>query len=157
MERQRNVLRVNAVEEQSAYRDAVAEILRLVQNDHKATLLEIAESTGISLGTISNAANKKTDLSVTFLKRLGQVYGPHTLDPYAALVGARMIPRETGDSGDVLPVLTLTSHLIAQARSPSSPGGVVEVLRERLGYLSELRRTRREIDSLIAQIEKEAA
>jgi hypothetical protein len=62
----RNVLHVNAVEETAAYRSAVAEILRRVQSGEGLTLLEISERIDVSLGTISNAANKKADLSPTY-------------------------------------------------------------------------------------------
>lgn len=159
MDRGRNVLRVNSVEEQARYRDAVAEILRRVQHDHSVTLLEISERIDVSLGTIGNAANKKCDLNPIYLNRLGKVFGASALDPYAALAGGRMVPIAADPADDVLPILTITSHLIAQARSPSSPGGTIETLREQLGYLPELRRARREMDALIAAIEarKEAA
>lgn len=150
-----NVLRVNEVEEREEYRSAVAEILRNVQNDHRVTLLEISEAIDVSLGTVSNAANKKADLSATFLRRIGSVYGPHMLDPYVRLSGGRIVPRESGDDGDILPVLMIAGTHIATARSPSSPAGAVETLREKMGYLPELRRLRRETDALIGKIEAE--
>lgn len=150
-----NVLRVNEVEEREEYRSAVAEILRNVQADYGVTLLEIAETIGVSLGTISNAANKKADLSATFLQRIGRAYGPHELDPYYRLSGGRAVARADSSDGDIMPILMNTGAQIAQARSPSSPGGPVEILREKLGYLPELRRLRRETDALIARIEAE--
>ncbi len=148
-----NVLRVNAVEEQEDYRNAVAEILRTVQNDHNVTLLEIASAIDVSLGTISNAANKKADLNAVFLNRIGRHYGVHHLDPYAALAGGQMIARQHEYSGDILPTLTHVAHLKALHRSPSSDGGIVETLREQLQQLGDLRRLRREIDAEISQIE----
>lgn len=159
MDTRNNVLRVNAVEEQALYRDAVAEILRNVQADHRITLLEISERIDVSLGTVSNAANRKADLNPIYLKRLGEAFGPHTLDPYLRLIGARAVPTEVDGSGDVLPVLTMASAQIAAARSPNSPGGTVETLREQLGYLPDLRRLQRDLGALICQIEarREAA
>lgn len=118
-----NVLRVNGAEEQACYRDAVAEILRRVQTDHSVTLLEIAEKIDVSLGTISNAANKKTDLCATYLNRLGCRFGPGTLDPYAALRGVREVPLEPGSEVDALPSTTAAIHKLAVAKSPASPGG----------------------------------
>jgi transcriptional regulator with XRE-family HTH domain len=118
-----NVLRVNSVEEQAGYREAVAEILRRIQTDHRQTLLEIAEAIDVSLGTISNAANKKTDLCATYLNRLGCRFGPGTLDPYAALSGARMVPLESDDQTDALPSTSAAIHKLAIARSSASPGG----------------------------------
>ena len=152
-----NVLRVNAVEEQAAYRNAVAEILRDIQSDHEVTLLDISEKIDVSLGTISNAANKKADLNATYLNRLGQAYGAHVLDPYAALAGGRMVPKDPGDSEDVLPVMTMATARIAAARCPSSPGGPSETLREQLGYLPDLRRLQRELAALIGKIETRKA
>lgn len=154
-----NVLHVNASEEQASYREAVAEILRSVQSDHRATLQEIAERIDVSLGTISNAANKKADLNALYLNRLGKVYGVHHLDPYARLAGGRVIPLQPDGSADVLPFLTAATHQIVTARSPASPGGVVETLREQLGYLPDLRRLHRELGATICAIEarKDAA
>lgn len=150
-----SVLRVNAVEEQEAYRSAVAEILRNVQNDHGATLLEISERIDVSLGTISNAANKKADLNPIYLNRLGRVYGVHVLDPYLALAGGRAVAREADPSADILPLTNLVSFRIATARSSGSPGGAREILQERLDYLPDLKRLVREGQALICQIERE--
>src|SRR6187431_1448852 len=152
-----NVLRVNAVEEQTAYRLAVAEILRRVQSEHGVTLLEIADKIDVSLGTISNAANKKADLNATYLNRLGVVFGPNTLDPYAALSGGRMVPLEVSMQRDVLPFVQRAGLRIAEARDPASPGGPRETLREKLGYLPDLRALQKELGSLICLIEQEAA
>ena len=155
---QRNVLRVNAVEETAAYRDAVAEILRNVVNDTSCTLAEIAETIDVSLGTISNAFNKKADLNPLYLNRLGQAFGATYMTPYIRLCGGIVQPVE-GVSHDVLPLMLQTGAEIAQARTEASPGGVSETLRERLGYLPRLRRLYREIGELICGIEqqKEAA
>lgn len=153
--RPRNVLRVNATEETAAYRDAVAEILRNVQNDYGATLLEISETIDVSLGTVSNAANKKTDLNPIYLKRIGEAFGPNVLDPYARLMGGRFVRVEPDNDSDILPTLLSAGHLIAIARSPGSPGGTREVIQERLGYLPDLRRVMREAEALIAAIENE--
>lgn len=153
--RERNVLRVNAVEEREDYREAVAEILRNIQHDHRVTLQDISEAIDVSLGTVSNAANKKCDLSATFLMRIGKVYGAHALDPYARLTGGRFVPVEQKGDGDILPTLLGAGQLIAIARTEASPGGTREVLQERLGYLPELRRVRREAEALIARIEAE--
>ncbi len=154
MTQRSNVLRVNATEEQERYREAVAEILRNVQTDYKVTLVDIAERIDVSLGTVSNAANKKADLTATYLARLGSVYGACYLDPYARISGGRMVERERDASTDILPTLTMVAHLKALHRSPTSEGGIAETLREKLQQLSELRRLRREIDAEIAEIEQ---
>ena len=159
MQGRNNVLRVNAVEEQASYLEAVAEILREIQSDHKVTLLQISEAIDVSLGTVSNAANKKGVLNPLYLKRLGEAFGVHHLDPYAKLAGGRMVPLDPDGSGDILPGLMLVGGQIAQSRTPTSPGGAVETLREQLNYLPYLRRHLREIEALIHSIEarKDAA
>lgn len=157
MVQRRNVLRVNPVEEAASYRAAVAEILRNIQKDEELTLLEISDVIGVSLGTMSNAANKKTDLNPVFLNRLGKAFGPHVLEPYARLCGGCIVAAADPNHSDVLPLILSAGTQIAQARDPQSPGGITETLRERLGYLPTLRRLRREIDALVTSIEAEKA
>jgi transcriptional regulator with XRE-family HTH domain len=148
-----NVLRVNTVEEQADYRKAVAEILITIQSDHRVTLQEVAERIDVSLGTISNAANKKADLGAIYLNRLGRVYGVHHLDPYARLAGGRCLPVAADGEADVLPVLNMAAYRVSSARTSSSPGGVAETLKEQLDYLPDLRRLRRDVEALICRIE----
>lgn len=152
-----NVLRVNSVEEQAAYREAVAEILRRIQVQHSVTLLEIAERVDVSLGTISNAANKKTDLCATYLNRLGKRFGTDMLDPYAALSGGRMVPLDPTPQRDILPFVGRVNLKIAEARDPQSPGGAREIHTEQKAYLPDLRALQRELGALICQIEDVAA
>lgn len=152
-----NVLHVNEAEERAGYVSAVHEIIRTILADHNATLIDISEKIGVSLGTISNAFNKKGVLNPLFLNRLAKAYGVHHLDPYAKLSGGRVIPLEAADDGDVLPFITLAGHRIATARCPSSPAGSHETLSEQLGYLPDLRRLQREIGSLIVRIEARSA
>jgi transcriptional regulator with XRE-family HTH domain len=118
-----SVLRVNAAEERAAYRKAVARVITCIQAEHGVTHIDIAEKIGVSLGTISNAANKNTDLCHTYLDRLGKAYGCHALDPVHALYGARAVPLVADDSLDALPSTTAAIHKLALARSPNSPGG----------------------------------
>ena len=143
-----NVLRVNKVEEEAAYREAVAEILRRIQAEHRVTLLEIAEKIDVSLGTISNAANKKTDLCATYLNRLGKVFGGHNLDPYAALNGCRLVPLHPDDSVDALPSTTAAIHKLALARSPKSDGGDRITHRELLEMEGEIDEALKALTSL---------
>ncbi len=70
------VLRINCAEEQTDYRNAVARVLLNVQRDFDLTLQDIAEKIDVSLGTISNASNKRNDLSPLYVQRLGRVFGP---------------------------------------------------------------------------------
>lgn len=152
-----NVLRVNNVEERTAFREAVAEMLRRIQAEHKVTLLEIAERIDVSLGTISNAANKQNNLCGTYIARLAQAYGPHTLDPFAAMAGGRVVPIEVSVNRDVLPFVARVNLKIASARDPQGPGGSREIHTEKADYLPDLRALRKELDVLICQIEQELA
>jgi transcriptional regulator with XRE-family HTH domain len=147
-----NVLRVNSVEEQTRYRNAVSQILLDIQQEHNLTLADIAETIDVSLGTISNAANKKNDLSVTYLARLGERFGPEMLNPYAALYGGRMVPLSPSNF-DALPSLTASVHSIAVARSPNSEGGERTTHRELLSMLPDLKAAQAAITNLILQAE----
>lgn len=157
MTQRSNVLHVNPVAEQTAYRAAVARILSVIQHETGDTLLEISERIGVSLGTISNAANKKNDLSPTYLKRLGEAYGPERLNPWHALYGARAVPLESLPVADILPFVARVNLKIVEARCPTSPGGTREIHTERKGYLSDLLALQRELAALISDIEAEAA
>lgn len=151
-----NVLRVNSVEETERYRSAVASVLVGIQSEHGLTLQEIAQAIDVSLGTVSNAANKKADLSSVYLQRLGKVFGGHVLNPVAALYGSQHMPLY-GRDGDILPLVAGVGFKIASARCPSSEAGVRETHRERLGYLPDLKRLQADLASLIVEIEGIAA
>jgi hypothetical protein len=146
------VLRVNPVEERNDYRQAVARILLDIQRDTGATHIDIAEAIGVSLGTISNAANKKVDLCSTYLSRLGKWFGGEYLDPYHALYKTRSVPLEPTNVRDVLPFLARAMSAIAEARDPTSPGGGRETYREKLSYLPELERLQAELAKVICDI-----
>jgi hypothetical protein len=148
-----NVLRVNEAEEQTAYRKAVAQIIEDILRFESADIVDIAESIDVSLGTISNAKNKKTDLSPTFLTRLGRRYGAGYLNPYFALVGAQAAPLDNTLTSDILPLLMAVGHKMASARDKEGPGGVIEVPQERLGYLPDLKRLNQRAGCLIQEIE----
>jgi hypothetical protein len=152
----RSVLRVNSVEEQGRYRSAISRIITNIMRDNDVTMMEIADRIDVSVGTISNAANKKTDLQAVYLKRLGEAYGPHQLDPYAALTGGRMVPINAKDI-DALPPLTASIHRLAVAQSPGSEGGQTITHRELLGMLPELREAQQALTSLIARADVLAA
>jgi len=147
-----NVLRVNTVEERNDYRGAVARILLDIQRDEGLTLIEIAEAIDVSLGTVSNAANKKTDLCPTYLKRLGKRFGGQYLDPYHALYNTRGVPLDVTNVHDILPFLARAMARIAEARDLSSPGGGRETYREKLDYLPELERLQAELAKVICDI-----
>lgn len=98
------VLRVNESEEEAAYTSAVSEILRNIQIEHRTTLAKIAAHTGISLKTVSNAANEKGVLNPLYLNRLGYVYGAHVLTPYLALAKGRAVSVAPDADSKVVPL-----------------------------------------------------
>lgn len=149
-----NVLRVNAAEERTAYRDAVAKVLTCIQSQHGITLLEIAERIDVSLGTISNAANKKCDLSPTYLNRLACSFGPSTLDPFNALSGGRVVPIEADEELDALPSTTAAIHKLAVARCKDSPGGDRITHTELLDMEQEIDAAIRALTSLKSRCDK---
>jgi transcriptional regulator with XRE-family HTH domain len=145
-----NVLRVPI--DGDAYRCAVATIIEDIEATGK-TLIDIAEDIKVSLGTISNAKNKKADLCAAYLARLGQVYGGSFLNPYFALFQSQAAPMQRRRTKDILPVVTRVAHKIACARDPDGPGGVVEVPQEKRGYLRDLKELQHETGCLISEIE----
>lgn len=147
-----NVLRVNSIEETTRYRNAVAQTLLDIQREHGVTLHDIAETIDVSLGTISNASNKKADLSPTYLSRLAQAYGPTVLDPFVSLAGGRVVPLRPQQI-DALPSLTASVHSIALARSPDSKGGDRITHCELLAMLPDLKSAQAAITNLILQAE----
>lgn len=153
-----NVLRVNVVEEEAAFLSAVHDVIRCILAEKPGrTLIDIADAIGAEVKTISNAFNKKHRLSQVFLTRLGLAFGPHCLNPIAALSGARMVPLDSGKVADILPMMLRAGTKIADARDPAGPGGERELHSERLGYLPELRRLQAEMSKLICEIEEIAA
>jgi transcriptional regulator with XRE-family HTH domain len=151
-----NVLRVNRIEEQTSFRRAVATVLVEIQRAHGLTLEEIAEAIDVSLGTVSNAANCKVDLSSTYLQRLGKVFGPEVLNPVAALSGGQIVPIEAREA-DPLPSLAASVHRIAVARSPDSEAGTALSHRELLAMVPELREAVSALNALLQRAERIAA
>lgn len=152
----RNVLRPNAAAETEDYRTAISRIILDIQRDTGETILEIADRIDISTGTLSNALNKRNDLSAVYLRRLGVAYGSHYLNPFAALYGAKHMPLEALDE-DALPPLSASVHRLAVAQSPDSPGGPKIVHSELLDMLPDLRAAQRALSHLIARAERIAA
>jgi transcriptional regulator with XRE-family HTH domain len=143
-----SVLHVNGHQETTAYRNAIACILLDVQSRHGMTLHEIAEAIDVSLGTISNAANKKSDLSPTFLKRIGEAFGPETLNPYAALSGGRMVPLQPTED-DPMPHLLALATALCQAKAE----GRERDHRVKLAMIPELKAAQAAITNMILQAE----
>lgn len=153
---QSNVLRINTVEEQAAYRSAVSRILLNIQQETAMSLNEIADAIDVSGQTLWNAANRKNDLCQHYLNRLGQRFGPEALNPVAALSGAKMVPLDTTEE-DALPSLTGAVHRLALARSPDGPGGQAITHQELASMVPDLIAAQRAISGLILRAERIAA
>lgn len=151
-----NVLRPCLRTETEQYRNAVARVILSIQNETEDTLADIAEKIGVSPGTMSNAANKRSDLSPVFLRRMRTVYGLHHLDHVARFFDALFNPIEAEDM-DALPSLSASVHRLAVAQSPNSEGGVAITHRELLAMREDLEAAQRAINSLLARAEALAA
>jgi hypothetical protein len=141
------------VADTDAYRSAVATIIEDIERFEGLTLVDIAESIDASLGTISNAKNRKADLNATYLARLGQKFGGAYLNPYFAIFQTQAAPLDNSITSDVLPLVMSLAHKIATARDPEGPGGAAEVPQERRGYLPDLKRVNQRTGCLIHEIE----
>lgn len=124
MMQERNVLRVNVVEEEKDFLEAVHQVIACILAQQKGrTLTDIAETINVERKTISNAFDKRHRLSQVFLSRLGRAFGPECLNPIARLSDGRMIRLEADDTIDALPSTTAAVHRLAVAKSANSPGG----------------------------------
>lgn len=141
-----------ALPTQKLLRGAVATMIRDVQRDYGETDQETADQLGISDGTVRNARNERADLNAVTIARIGARYGAHYVDPYHRLYGARAenIDRKTSDP---LTPLAEAVATICRMRSPTSPGGVIELPKERLDSLPMLKEAYRELGAYIADIE----
>jgi hypothetical protein len=150
-----NVLRVNSAEEERLFLEAVHKVIARILIDREGrTFVDISEAIGCDKKTISNAFNRRHGLSQLFLTRLGQAFGPHVLDPIAALSGGRMVPIEEDANADALPTTTAAIHKLAVARSPSSPGGDRITHTELLDMEPEIDAAIRALNALKGRCEK---
>lgn len=76
---------------QSAYRAAVRETVIDVQGE--ASDRDMADQWGVSSGTVANARNRNNDLCGINMLKLGERFGPATLDTVLSLIGARAVDR----------------------------------------------------------------
>ena len=153
----RNVLRLNNVEETAAYRSAVSRIITTVQTERDLTDIDLAEALNISVGTVSNARNRRADLSGVYLKRIGQLYGVAALNPYFALFGGKGVPIDADHDADSLPTVAYAVHQLAVVTAPSSPGGASITHKELLDSLPAIRAARQALEALEQRAERLAA
>lgn len=84
----RNVLLPLMLPTQKQLRAAVAAIIRDIQHRHGESDQCTADRVGISVGTIRNARDEKTDLNALSIAKIGAIYGADAVAPYNALYGA---------------------------------------------------------------------
>jgi hypothetical protein len=147
------VLRAASLTGSDNYRKAVARIIDDIQRDHGCDLVDIAEAIDVSVGTVSNAANCKADLSGVYLFRIAQRFGAGYLNPCLNIANAQAAPLDGTLTSDILPMVMAVAHKIACARDPAGPGGVVEVPQEKRAYLPDLKRLNQRSGCLIQEIE----
>ena len=147
------VLRGPSLAGSERYRKAVAQIIEDIRREEGADLVDIAEMIDASVGTISNAANGKADLSGVYLMRLGQAFGSGYLNPYLRMCDAQAAPLDGSLTADILPLVMAVGMKIAKARDPQGPGGAVEVPQEKAEYLPDLKKLQTRSAHLVKEIE----
>lgn len=85
---------------QSSMREAIAGIIRSIQQADRETDQDTADRLGCSAGTVANARNCNADLNMLTLLKIGSVYGVHHLNPLAHLAGGKMATAEAVCSSD---------------------------------------------------------
>jgi hypothetical protein len=150
----RNVLFKIGLPTQSSLRAAIANILRDVQRDFEECDQKTCERIHVSVGTIANARNCKTDLNATTIARIGFVYGASYVDPYHRLYGATATITEYADKVDPLASLAESVSILCKMRDPKGDGGTNETPKELLDALPKLKAAARDLTSYISSIEK---
>jgi hypothetical protein len=152
-DRGQNVMLPMCLPTQKLLRQAVANIIRDIQRDHKESDQCTADRLGVSDGTVRNARNERADLNALTIARIGAVYGPRYVDPYNALYGATAQPLQPTQA-DPLCDLARAVSIICDMRRADSQGGHAETPKEQLDALPQLKATRAALDSYIASIER---
>lgn len=135
-------------------RDALAQIIRSVQSEHRLTDEALADVLGVSKGTIANVRNERTDLNQETIAKLGARFGPECLDPWSACFGGRNVPREASDGRISLTAVTGSLHKLSLATDDASDGGAAVTHHELADMLPDLKATQRLVNSLIARAER---
>lgn len=149
-----NVLLPMVLPTRNALRKALAGIVRSVQSEHGLTDEQLASELHVSVGTIANVRNERTDLNQETIAKIGARFGPERLDPWSACFGGRNVPRETTEERVSLTAITGGLHKLSQATDPDGPGGYAVTHRELAEMLPDLRAMQRLTNSLIGRAEK---
>ncbi|RJF93812.1 XRE family transcriptional regulator [Sphingomonas cavernae] len=132
------------------YREAVATVVRRIQQQHGLSDGAFADRIGCSAGTIRNARNRTTNLDGVTLANIERIFGPGAIDPFLALAGARATPLATSpEAGNPTLDIVDALHRIIETQDPQSEGGTRTTPRELLAILQQLRDARGAFDALI--------
>lgn len=148
-----NVLLFDHLPTRNLLRAAMAKIIRSIQSEHGETDEATADKLCVSVGTIANVRNERTDLNAVTIARIGAIYGEQVLDPYAALYGARNVPIDA-DKTVSLHAITGAVHKLALATAPESESGPSVSHNELADMLPDLRGALRVINGLLARADK---
>lgn len=118
----RTVLHVNEAQEQAELMDAISRIIVGIQSDGH-TLIDIAETIGSTVTTISNAVNRKSVLSLPYVLRIGRAYGGHRINPVIALIGGHFAPSDPVVDPELLSACAALLDWYGRSTHPKSPGG----------------------------------
>jgi hypothetical protein len=146
-----NVLLPISLPTRNDLRAALAQIVRSVQAEHRLTDEALADALGVSIGTIANVRNERTDLNQETIARLGARFGPEVLDPWSACYGGRNVRRDCADARVSVATVTGAVHKLALATDPDSKAGAAVSHCELADMLGDLKAAQRTINSLIAR------
>lgn len=136
---------------QKSYRDAVAKIIKAIQDECDLSDAELADRLGCSGPTVANARNKRTDLSGVTLANIEREFGPAALDPFLALGGSRAVPMATACVAEPNAMLPLAAalHALIETQRTDSDGGSETTIAELVQRLPLLVDARTALDALI--------
>lgn len=149
-----NVLLPMALPTRNVLRKALADIVRSIQSEHSLTDEQLAGELHVSVGTIANVRNERTDLNQETIAKIGARFGPEALDPWSACFGGRNVPREAGGDHVSLSAIKGGLHKLSVATDPQSPGGHAITHRELADMLPQLRAMQRLTNNLIGRAEQ---
>lgn len=148
-----NVLLPLRLPTQKELRNAVANMIRDIQRDHRETDQDTADRLGVSIGTIRNARNETADLGARTIASIGASYGASYTSPFLALYGATATAMQADTSDPLCHMARMVTRL-CDMRCPDGPGGSTETPKELLDALPDMRKARAALDGLIARTEK---
>ena len=150
----RNVLPKRPRPTRTAYREAVAKVIRRLKAEHHLTNVKLAERIGADAESVPNWENELTTMDPILLLCIEDEFGSGSIDPVTEIAGSHLVPLDVEASGDALPPLSSCVHRIAAARAASSPGGPSETRDELLAMEADLIEARRNLNRMLARVKR---